>query len=115
MAHANNHTESARIRTILEISAFNLATLEYQLVRNAYVPESTNEQKIKDATYRFYTASTTQPAHFTFQRVAQTSSTRTLTAKCRTMRQKNLRALKSQRRWPTGTSASLSSMTQSQI
>ena len=64
MAHVNDYTESVRIRTILEISAFNLATLEYELVRNAYVPESTNEQEIRDATYRFYTVSTTQPTYF---------------------------------------------------
>jgi hypothetical protein len=64
MAHVNDHTESARIRTILKISAFYLATLEHELIRNAYVPESTNEQEIRDATYRLYTASTSQTARF---------------------------------------------------
>lgn len=64
MAHANTHTESVRIRTILEISAFNLATLEYELIRHGYIPDSTDEKEIRDATYRFYIASTTHPSHF---------------------------------------------------
>ncbi|GAB7332220.1 hypothetical protein MBLNU13_g04076t1 [Cladosporium sp. NU13] len=64
MARANDHTESTCIRNILEIGAFNLATLEYELIRNAYVPASTDERKIRDATYRFYTASNIQPPRF---------------------------------------------------
>lgn len=54
MAHADTRAESARIRTILEISAFDLATLEYQLTHHAYIPNSTDEQQIRDETYRFY-------------------------------------------------------------
>jgi hypothetical protein len=64
MAQADTHAESARIRTILEINAFNLATLEYELIHHTFIPDSTDEQEIKDATYRFYKASTTKPPHF---------------------------------------------------
>jgi hypothetical protein len=64
MTHANLHTEYIRIRTILEISAFDFATLESNLIHNAYIPSSTNEQQIRDATYRFCMASKNAPPHF---------------------------------------------------
>ena len=63
MAHADIHTENIRLRTILQITAFELATLEYNLMHNAFIPNSLDEQKIRDATYRFYKASTSHPAH----------------------------------------------------
>lgn len=63
MAHADVHTENIRIRTILQITAFDLATLEYNLMHNAFIPNSLDEQKIRDATYRFYKASTSHVAH----------------------------------------------------
>ena len=64
MESADIHTESARIRNILEVTAFDLATLEYNLANNAYIPSSTNEQEIRDATYRLYQASTSHPPQF---------------------------------------------------
>jgi hypothetical protein len=64
MTHADTRAESARIRTILEISAFDLATLEYHLIYHAYVPNSTGEQQIRDATYRFYKASHSDTSQF---------------------------------------------------
>jgi hypothetical protein len=63
MAHADIHTENTRIRTILQITAFDLATLEYNLIHNAFIPNSLDEQKIRDATYRFYKASTSHPSY----------------------------------------------------
>ena len=63
MAHATFHTEYIRIRTILD-SAFDLATLESNLIHNAYIPCSADEQQIRDATYRFCTASKNAPPHF---------------------------------------------------
>jgi hypothetical protein len=63
MAHADIHTDNIRIRTILQITAFDLATLEYNLMRYAYVPDSLDEQKIRDATYRFYKASISHTSH----------------------------------------------------
>ena len=63
MAHADIYTESIRIRTILQITAFDLASLEHNLMHNAFVPNSLDEQQIRDATYRFYKASTGHPAH----------------------------------------------------
>ena len=39
MAHADIHTENIRIRTILQIAAFDFATLEYNLMHNAFIPK----------------------------------------------------------------------------
>jgi len=64
MAQADDRTESARIRTILEITAFDLANLEYILIDNGYIPDSTEEHRIRDATYYYYKASTSQPHLF---------------------------------------------------
>jgi hypothetical protein len=64
MAHADIHTDSTRIRTILQITAVDLATLENNLMRHAYIPDSLDEQQIRDATYRFYNAATSQASHF---------------------------------------------------
>lgn len=63
MAHADIYTENIRIRTILQITAFDLASLEHNLMHNAFMPNSLDEQQIRDATYRFYKASTSHPAH----------------------------------------------------
>ena len=63
MAHADIYTENIRIRTILQITALDLATLEYDLMHDAYIPDSVEEQRIKDAAYRFYKASTSHPSH----------------------------------------------------
>lgn len=63
MAHADIHTENIRIRTILQITAFDLATLENNLMYNAFIPNSLDEQRIRDATYQFYKASTSHSSY----------------------------------------------------
>lgn len=69
MAHADIHTENIRIRTILQITAFDLATLEHDLMHNAFVPDSLDEEQIRYATYRFYKASTSHPSYnYVFRR-----------------------------------------------
>lgn len=63
MAHADISTENIRIRTILQITAFDLATLEHNLMHNAFIPDSLDKQEVRDATYRFYKASISHPTH----------------------------------------------------
>lgn len=63
-AAVDSQAEEARIRTTLEINAFDLATLERYLILNAHIPNSIDEDDIRNAMYRLYERYLDQAPHF---------------------------------------------------
>lgn len=53
MASKERQAEETRIRRILGITSFDLANLENYLVQNGHVPDSTDEQAVRDAVLAF--------------------------------------------------------------
>jgi hypothetical protein len=53
MASVVRQAEETRIRRILEINSYDLATLELYLEQQGLVPDSTDEQAARDAVFEF--------------------------------------------------------------
>lgn len=106
MAHADTRAESARIGTILETAP----SISPPWNTNSPIMPTSRTRPTNNRSEMRLIGSIRHPlrSHLTstFQRAAPTSSTHTHTAAWNTT---SLRALRRQRRWRTGTSASLSS------
>lgn len=61
MASKERQAEETRIRRILGITSFDLANLENYLAQNGHVPDSTDEQAVRDAVLAFRGLYVTSP------------------------------------------------------
>jgi hypothetical protein len=67
MASNERQTEEARIRTVLHITSFDLTAFEHFLVQEGHIPDSADQEAVRNAVYKLRNFCAESPPRFQLQ------------------------------------------------